>query len=137
MAMRQQGCVVQADETKITVRVMRESACGGNCSMCHGCPSDAILVSCPNDKTHPFSVGETVLLEMSGKSFLSGTLKSYGLLTLTTVLGAGMGYWRFATELASVVGMLVGLLTGTALMCVFAKKEEKFVVKRQNKETEE
>ena len=133
MAMEQIGCVAQVNEKEVKIRVMRESACGGNCGACHGCPTGAVLISYPNDPINPFVVGETVVITMASSQFIEGTLYSYGLLTLTMILGAILGYCMTHMEIISVLGAFGGLTIGVLLMrYVTAKKTGTFYVKRQN-----
>ena len=112
MAMEQVGYVARVGEADVTIRVARESACGGNCGACHGCPSDAILVTCPNDDKHPYYIGEEVMLRMPSESFLSGTLLSYGLMSVTMLLGAILGYLFTHVEFGSVLGAFAGFAVG-------------------------
>ena len=112
MAMEQVGYVARIDETEIIIRVARESACGGNCGACHGCPSDAILVACPNDDKQPYFIGEEVRLRMPSETFLSGTLLSYGLMTVAMLLGAILGYVVTNAEFGSVLGTFAGFAVG-------------------------
>lgn len=133
MAMEQTGYVVEVLGTDVKVRVMRESACGGNCGACHGCPSGAVFVTCANDADAPFMVGEEVVIEMPTKQFLGGTLGSYGIMTFCMLLGAILGYLLTKHEAVSVLGGFWGLTAGILLMRVcFQGHQAAIKVKRQN-----
>ena len=133
MALDQIGYVMQTSEEEVKIRVMRESACGGNCGACHGCPSGAIIISYPNDPKHPFVIGEAVTITMQTREFLAGTLRSYGMLTICMIVGAILGYWLSKTEIISILGSFFGFILGTFFMQRISKKHKETIrVKRQN-----
>ena len=41
------GFVVEVGEKLVKVRIERQSACGGNCAGCLGCPANAKIIECP------------------------------------------------------------------------------------------
>lgn len=116
MTMEQVGYVVASQNGQVKVRVMRESACGGNCVSCKGCPSDSVFISCMDDKDSPYQIGEEVLITMPAKHFLNGTFGSYGLMTACTLAGGILGYILSKIEPISVLGAVVGLILGASLM---------------------
>lgn len=122
MAMEQIGYVVDKNAEIITVRVMRESACGGNCVSCKGCPSDAVLVTCADDSQNPYAIGEEVLVLMETSRFVLGTFGSFGLLTAWILAGGIVGYYFIQTEVSSVIGAVAGLFLGTCFMKILFKK---------------
>ena len=133
MAMEQTGYVVEVLGADVKVRVMRESACGGNCGACHGCPSGAVFITCANDAGTPFKVGEEVIVEMPTKQFFGGTLGSYGIMTLSMLFGAILGYLLTKHEAVSVLGGFLGLTAGILLMRVcFQGHQTGIKVKRKN-----
>ena len=135
MAVEQTGYVVAKQNGEVKIRVLRESACGGNCSGCHGCPANAIFVTVKDDPEQPFQVGEAVVLQMSSKQFLGGTLGSYGIMTLLILLGAIGGYAMTKQEGASVLGALLGVLMGTLwIKFVFRDHHAVLQIKRQKRQ---
>ncbi len=132
MAMKKTGFVTEVLKDTVKVRVVRESACGGNCAGCHGCPSDAVIIECKKDGVTEFDVGDAVTVEMPNSSFFGGVLISYGLMTFTMIIGAIAGYVIFKNEIASVLGGFLGLTVGIALMKVLAKKQKiEITIKRK------
>ena len=132
MAMKNTGFVTEVLKDTVKVRVVRESACGGNCAGCHGCPSDAVIIECKKDGVTEFGVGDAVTVEMPNSSFFGGVLISYGLMTFTMIIGAIAGYVIFKNEIASVLGGFLGLTVGIALMKVLAKKQKiEITIKRK------
>ena len=47
--MEQTGYVVEIKNGVAKIRIDRESACGGKCVSCKGCPSNAIIVEAKNE----------------------------------------------------------------------------------------
>ncbi len=134
MAMEQIGYVTAAEQDLIRVRVARESACGGHCASCKGCPSDAVVITGKNDAQNPYTVGEQVLVVMPTKHFLKGTAGSYGTLTVLMLLGGILGYKLGNTELFSVLGAGIGLAVGTWLIKrMFANSQTEIRIERQRR----
>lgn len=131
MAMEQMGYVTQVSQKDIQIRVLRESACGGNCAGCHGCPSDAVVFSYPIQEGESFSVGDAVHIYMETKTFFGHAAMSYGLMSVLLFTGAVLGYVWFQTELASVVGSGIGLGVGAGIMkLVSLGKTERITVEK-------
>ncbi len=122
MAMTQIGFVIEVSEESIKVRVDRESACGGNCAVCHGCPQNAVVVTCPVQPDMTFRQGEKVRVLMPTGRFFSGMMRSYGVLIFTVLLGAVLGFFLTKSEGVSVLGAFIGLLIGGFLVSLFSKK---------------
>ena len=122
MALRQYGYVTAVIGDTAKIRVDRQSACGGNCGACHGCPSGAVLIEQKNDPGRPFFIGERVILVMPFRSFFSGLLQSYGTLAVSLFGGAVLGYLIGRTEGSCVLGGFLGLLIGGAVMTLLQKK---------------
>lgn len=132
MAMENTGFVTEVLKDTVKVRVMRESACGGNCSGCHGCPSDAVIIECKKGELEDFSVGDEVTVEMPKRSFFDGILISYGLMTFMMIFGAVAGYIVLKKEISSVLGGFLGLAVGVALMkAISGKHKIEITIKRK------
>ncbi len=122
MAMEQIGYVAKIENGIVKIKVERESACGGNCAGCHGCPQNAVFVEAPNDPEKPFLIGEEVVVVMPTKSFFAGMLKSYGVMIFTMIFGALLGFFIFQKEVFSVIGGFSGLVFGGWLVHLLGKQ---------------
>ncbi len=121
MAMKQIGWVVQKEGRTVKIRVERDSACGGNCAGCHGCPQNAIVFSYPDHPDAPFQVGEQVCVVMPTRKFFGGIFQSYGILILGMLLGAIVGYCWTGKDGGAVLGGFIGLGLGGFLVYRIAK----------------
>ena len=138
MSMVQYGYVTSVSDNKIKVSVVRESACGGNCVSCKGCPSDRVIIDYITDDYKKFSIGDYVKIEMPTASFFKGAFGGYILSSFLTLLFAVLGYWFFKSEGMSVISGMLGLIFG--LVCVkliFGKENSLIVTKVTKTETEE
>ena len=124
MAMENKGFVTEVSGDIVKVRVVRESACGGNCAGCHGCPTDAVIVECKINNDTLFNVGDEVIVTMSRKSFFQGVFVCYGLMTILMILGAVAGYSIWRSEIASVLGGFLGLAVGGIFMKIISVRKE-------------
>lgn len=108
--MEKNGYVVTANEKTAKIRVSRESACGGNCSHCKGCGTDAIIFEIENSMD--FKEGEIVKVTMDDSKFLKKSFLGYGLLVVLIIAGGILGYTIFKNEFASFVFILAFLFIG-------------------------
>lgn len=66
--MRCEGIVKEKSADTVTVSVIREGACGGNCSACGGCGETVIKIAAENRVNA--EVGDRVILESDSKKVL-------------------------------------------------------------------
>lgn len=122
--MKQKGYVTEITDGMARVKVSRDSACGGNCVSCKGCPSNSVIVDCRIDGN--INVGDCVELTMPNGSFFKGVYFGYIQMTLLMLLGAIVGYRIFGFDGASLIGAAVGLAIGIFLAkFVFSAKRNK------------
>lgn len=67
--MRQTGRVISSDNEKVTIQVVRESACGGNCKSCGGA-CNTIGVTITADNTIDARPGEIVNVDSESSEVL-------------------------------------------------------------------
>ncbi len=138
MSMVQYGYVTSVSGNRVKVSVVRESACGGNCVSCKGCPSDTVVIDYIADDNKSFKIGDYVKIEMPTASFFKGAFGGYILSSVLMLLFAVLGYWFFKSEGMSVIAGILGLIFG--LVCVkliFGKENSLKVTKVIKTETEE
>ncbi len=127
--MEQRGYVTEINNGILKVRVDRESACGGHCVSCNGCPSAAVIVEC--DAIADVSVGDTVVLSVSSGRFFKNAFWGYGFITLLILIGAIVGYNIKPSDNASVLGAFIGLVTGLIIVkLLFRKSKAKLTAKK-------
>ncbi len=124
MSMEQFGFVTSIEDGLAKIRVDRESACGGNCAGCHGCPQNAIIISWPDNPENPFMIGERVKVTMPTNNFFAGIFKSYGVLILALLAGAILGYEITGIDGGSVVGVFIGLVIGGFVVKLISDKSK-------------
>ena len=77
--MVQRGYVTEVGDKFVKVRIERQSACGGNCASCLGCPAEAKIIECPY--RGKLVKGDRVELVMEDKRFFKNVFWGYGLPT--------------------------------------------------------
>ncbi|GEM_PF-1190955 len=122
--MEQTGYVTDITDKKITIRIKRQSACGGNCASCGGCINGAELsVECDYNQNEPVNVGDTVTVIMDNKSFFKNVFFCYGLAALGIIFGAVIGFCVSHNELTSFFGAIIGFVTVAAFLHFFDKRK--------------
>lgn len=128
--MEQTGYVTEINGDRVKVRADRESACGGNCVSCKGCPTSAIIIECKTDLD--LEIGDTVTLIMPNGVFYKNAFVGYGIMTILTISGAFAGFALFESEGASVLGALAGIFTGLFLTKLLSAKDSpEIIIKRK------
>lgn len=117
--MEKSGIVVAVENNIVKIRIDRESACGGNCVSCKGCPGNAVVISLPNEGK--FEIGQIVRLEMKTTRFLWQSFLGYGLTAALIIVGAVVGYKAAHNEGSSIIGAALGLLVGLIVLRLFFK----------------
>ncbi len=121
--MKQQGRVVAVEQHKIWVDVSRQSACG-SCAAKSGCGTSLIETALPSRHSivvikqtdHTFIIGDSVDVSMPNDKIFTASAMIYGLPLLLLLLGAAIGHNIYVTELASIVGAIVGLFIGAGFV---------------------
>ena len=123
------GIVTQVTGKIAKVRVDRESACGGNCVSCKGCPGSAVIIETEN--TNNFYVGEKVRLTIDNKEFLKSAIIGYGIMAILMVAFAIGGYMLLHNESMSIVSAFVGLVIGFFILKIMYRgQKEKYIIEK-------
>ncbi len=117
--MENTGYIVDISGDSVKVRVDRQSACGGHCVSCKGCPTEAIVTQAR--LIGNASIGDKVRLSMDNKKFFKSLFLGYGQTAILMVLGAVLGYMIFKTEISSVLGGFLGLSLGIVIAKLVTK----------------
>ncbi len=125
--MEQTGYVVYADSSLAKVRVDRESACGGNCVSCKGCPAEAVIVELKNK--HDLKKGDTVTMYEDTKKVIKYAFIGYGLLAVLLVAGAVVGFMMTKRDIFALLFAAVFLAVGFLIIkLLFRNVETEFTV---------
>lgn len=73
--METKGIVKEKSGNSVVVSVIREGACGGNCSSCGGCGSTVVKVRAEN--TAGADIGDEVVLESDSKAVFFAAFVTY------------------------------------------------------------
>lgn len=104
--MVQNGIVKQISKNTAEVEIQRSSACGEACASCGLCPGQRTVVSALNEAGA--KIGDSVIIDMSGKKVLGAALLVYIVPVLMLFCGYFAGYAVFGSETAAVaVGFAV------------------------------
>jgi len=113
--------IVKVEQDAIWVMATEKTACGG-CAEQKGCGTGALAqwmarksllrVAIKDKPADLFHCEDEVVIGVPEEVVISGTLLLYVLPLLAMIIGAGIGYWQFATDLATATFAAIGLLTG-------------------------
>lgn len=130
------GKVCEIKENTAKIKIVRDSACGSNCQSCGGCEfkDHFILADIKNEFAFVPAVGDNVIIVIDNKTFYLYSVLGYGLFIILLVLGSVLGYIRFKTEGASVLGAFSGLVIGfLALKLIFKNKKSAYKIQKSEK----
>ena len=115
--MEQTGYVVSVSGGAAKVRVDRESACGGNCVSCKGCPASAVIVDVADELG--LRKGDVVTLYEDTKKVIKYAAIGYGLMAVLLVVGAVVGFILTQRDIMAIIGAAVALLVGFLIVKIF------------------
>lgn len=120
--MEQTGYVTEVSDGRIKVRVIRQSACGGNCASCSGCPSEVQLIECA--AYDGAAVGDRVTLYARSRCVIGGAAVGYAMPAMLAVCGAVLGFAVRSTDAASAIGAAVGIALGLVLARIISARRK-------------
>jgi len=130
------GKVFEITENIAKIKIVRDSACGSNCQSCGGCElkDHYIFADIKTEFNYTPTVGDNVTIIIDNKTFYLYSVLGYGLFILLLVLGSVLGYIKFKTEDASVLGAFSGLVIGfLALKLIFRNKKSAYKIQKSEK----
>lgn len=94
---------------EFTVNIPRESACGGDCAGCPGCPvNDGAIVKVKCDI--PAKVGDRVSVDFSDSAALRSSFLLYGAPLIAFFIGYGVASMWIADELPRILVGVAGVV---------------------------
>lgn len=128
--MEQTGYVVEKKDDIVKIRVERESACGGNCVSCKGCPSSAVIVTAKDEIG--LNKGDMVTLTEDSGKVIKYSCIGYGLMAVLLCLGAVIGFMQTGKDIYSLIYAVVFLLVGFLIVkFAFRNVESEFKIKEK------
>lgn len=133
--MNNTGKVTEITDSSVKIKIVRDSACGGNCQSCAGCElKDHFITADLTDLDFTPQVGDCVNIFLDNKVFYGYTIAGYAVFVILLILGAVSGYMKFKTEDASVLGAFLGLAIGfLALKLIFKNKKSAYKIQKSEK----
>ncbi len=115
--MEKYGVVTSILENFAEVTIIRDSACGENCSSCGLCENNRTMtVKIKNNGE--FKKGDKIKLSSDTKTFVAHSALGYLSLTILLIAGAAIG-GMLGSEWLAFVGGIVGVLLGILIIRIF------------------
>ena len=130
------GKITQIEGNTAKIKIVRDSACGSNCQSCGGCELKDHFITADIKTDFDFmpSVGDNVIISLDNKTFYTYSALGYGIFIVLLILGAVLGYIRFKTDSASVLGGFLGLTVGFLfLKLMFKNKKSSYKIQKSEK----
>ncbi len=124
--MKNKGIISEINGEKAKIKVLRESACGGNCASCSGCELKNHYVEADIKKEFDFSpkVGDEVQITMDDKLFYTYAIAGYGIFVLFLIVGAVLGWYLLRNENSAIIGGALGIAVAFfAVKLIFKNKK--------------
>ena len=118
------------------VKVIRDSACGGQCRSCSGCElkNHVITADIKTELDFSPSVGDKVNIFLDNKTFYAYSAAGYAVFVILLIAGGALGYMKFKTEIASVLGAFSGLAAGFLILkLIFKNKKSAYKIQKSEK----
>ena len=115
--------VVSLNGDRATVALIKSSACGG-CSakhMCHPSSGDTMQMEVKNlADAHP---GDNVIVSLPASELLKASATAYLMPAVAAVIGGAVGWSRYGTDGAAIVGTVIGLALATLYLFWQGRKD--------------
>ncbi len=124
--MKNNGVISEINGKKAKIKVLRESACGGNCASCSGCELKNHFVDADIEKEFSFSpkVGDKVQITMDEKLFYTYAILGYGIFVLFLIVGAVLGWSFYKNENSAIIGGALGIIAGFFVVKLIFKNKK-------------
>ena len=124
--MKNNGVISEINGNKAKIKVLRESACGGNCASCSGCELKNHFIDADVEKEFDFSpkVGDKVLITMDDKLFYTYAVSGYALFVLFLLVGAVLGWFLYKNENSAIIGGALGIAVAFLIVKLIFKNKK-------------
>ena len=120
------GKITELSDKTANIKIMRDSACGSNCQSCGGCElkDHYIEADIKTEFLYTPKVGDSVEIHLDNKTFYLYSVLGYGVFIVLLIFGAVVGYLKFKTDDASILGGILGLFSGFVFLKIFFKNKK-------------
>lgn len=124
--MKNKGIISEINGKKAKIKVLRESACGGNCASCSGCELKNHFIDADIEKEFDFSpkVGDSVQITMDDKLFYTYAILGYGIFIVLLIAGAVLGWNFYKNENSAIFGGALGIVVGFCVIKLIFKNKK-------------
>lgn len=124
--MKNIGIISEINGKEAKIKVLRESACGGNCASCSSCELKNHFIDADIEREFDFSpkVGDKVQITMDDKLFYTYAILGYGIFVVFLIAGAVLGWNFYKNENSAIIGGALGIVAGfCAVKLIFKNKK--------------
>lgn len=124
--MKNIGIISEINGKEAKIKVLRQSACGGNCASCSGCELKNHFIDADIEREFDFSpkVGDKVQITMDDKLFYTYAILGYGIFVVFLIAGAVLGWNFYKNENSAIIGGALGIVAGfCAVKLIFKNKK--------------
>ncbi len=115
--------VISLDGDRATVVLVRSDACGGCAAkhMCHPSSGDTMRMEVRNmAEAHP---GDKVVISLPASELLKASATAYLMPAVAAVAGGAVGWSRYGTDGAAIVGTVIGFALATLYLLWQGRKD--------------
>jgi len=115
--------VISLDGDKATVVLVRSDACGGCAAkhMCHPSSGESMQMDVKNVAgAHP---GDKVVISLPSSELMKASATAYLMPAVAAVIGGAVGWSRYGTDGAAIIGTLIGFALATLYLFLHGRKE--------------
>lgn len=124
--MKNIGIISEINGKKAKIKVLRETACGGNCASCSGCELKNHFIDADIEKEFDFSpkVGDSVQITMDDKLFYTYAILGYGIFVVFLIAGAVLGWNFYKNENSAIIGGALGIVVSFCVVKLIFKNKK-------------
>jgi sigma-E factor negative regulatory protein RseC len=115
--------VVSLDGDTATVVLVRSDACGGCAAkhMCHPSSGESMQMEVKN--VAGAHLGDKVVISLPSSELIKASATAYLMPAVAAVVGGAVGWSRYGTDGAAIIGTLIGFALATLYLFLHGRKE--------------